>query len=254
MISLRQKNKMRLAFSNAASRYEEAAHIQKRIGIKLLNKIRIENNSLCILDAGMGTGWLARELSKTFSKSRVFGFDVADGMIREAKKKGVKAIGADCMWFPFKRESFDLVISNLVYQWVADPKKAFQEVHDSLKTGGSFCAAIFGERTLWELFFSLSQADKKFDFKKLPNQNEIHLALSQSGFKDFHVSSVMEKVPFNGLFDVIRWLKAIGANQRNDVFVGKNLLKKADQVYQKNFSDGGKPQITFETIFVEAKK
>ena len=94
---------------------------------------------LSVLDLGCGTGrhalWLAS------GGATVTAVDFSEGMLAEAQRKP----GAEAIYFikhdlrtsfPFPAESFDLVVSGLVLEHLADLDQFFSEIRRVLKRGG----------------------------------------------------------------------------------------------------------------------
>ncbi len=250
--------KIRQAFSNAAMQYDVLASLQKEIGRELVKKIHSLDGARLILDVGIGTGWMTNRLSNLFPDAKVLGIDCALGMIEEACKKyeGLHAIQADARALPFKGKIFDVVISNLAYQWVTDLEKAFAESHRLLKRQGTLCLTMFGRETLKELFVSF-EAVKGEDFliHRLADRDMIEAALKSSQFQNIEIEMEVMKVHFPDMLSLVKWLKDIGANLLpKNGFVGKELMLEASEFYRKNFSDRFGIVATFEVVWVKAQR
>jgi len=248
------------AFSDAAVQYDVLTSLHKEIGRDLLKKITAREQCARILDIGMGTGWLTKRIAFYFPESKVIGADFAPGMIDHAKKnsEGIELIQADACALPFRNDTFDIIVSNLAYQWVADLEHAFQSCYVGLKDEGVFCFTAFGQNTLDELFVSLENAMEhrtQLPFHRLASQEEITRAMQRAGFKDVQVDYERIKVRFPDMMALMKWIKNIGANTlRNGTYVGKDLLSRANEYYEQHFKDRFGIYTTFEVIWVEAKK
>lgn len=89
-----------------------------------------------VLDAGCGHGNLVIDEFRT-RISKAIGVDVD----KNATKKNVcldEVIIANLENLPFKKDSFDVVIGQWVFEHLSRPRVAFQEVHRVLKKGGAF--------------------------------------------------------------------------------------------------------------------
>ena len=258
MIFTALDRKIRQAFSDAAMQYDVLASLQKEIGRELVKKIESCEDARFILDVGMGTGWMTNRLANLFPDSQVIGIDPASGMIEQARKKyeGLKTVQADGRTLPFKQGTFDIVISNLSYQWIGDLDKAFAESHRLLTEDGMICLTMFGRETLKELFDSLEAVKgEKFSIERLAGRARIEQALKQSGFRDILLHEEIIKVHFPDMLDLIKWLRDIGANVLpKNGFLGKEAIGKAGEFYRNNFSDRLGIISTFEVIWIEAKK
>ncbi len=105
-----------------------------------------------ILDAGTGFGLLAMELAGQ-APLRVTGLDIDEGLLGVARRVGRQL--ADLGWIdagasltfdegdiystPYEDESFDFVVSRLVYQHLTDPHAATDELVRVIRSGGHLC-------------------------------------------------------------------------------------------------------------------
>lgn len=89
---------------------------------------------LNILDAGCGTGLLAKKLKKF---GRVTGVDISSKAVYFSKKRGISVKEASINRLPFPSQSFDLVVSmDVLYHKEVNDKKALSEIYRALKPGG----------------------------------------------------------------------------------------------------------------------
>ncbi len=252
-------NHIRRAFSNSAVHYEVLAGLQNEIGRELVQRIQNEDNCAHILDVGMGTGRMTNRLSLFFPDTRVIGIDFSDGMIAAARKKydGFKIVQADAAALPFREETFDIVVSNLAYQWVDDLEQAFRASYGVLKERGVFCATLFGGRTLEELFVSFENSawNSVPLLKRLAGEDAVFAAARQAGFGDPEIKTELIKTHFPDMLALLKWLKGIGANRMNrDFYFGRDWLRRANEYYFKNFNNRWGVQASFEVIWIYAKK
>jgi len=258
---LKQLNQhIRRAFSNSAMHYEVLASMQYEIGRELVKTLDWNEACETILDIGMGTGKLTNRMSHLCPGSKIVGVDFADGMVQEAKRKyeTFTVVQGNAEALPFCDQSYNAVVSNLAYQWIKDLPVAFVEARRVLKKQGMFCATLFGQKTLLELFETLEQcsgAEKKdLPLERLPDENDVRTALSKAGFKNFTVRSEITKTHFDDLTSLLQWLKLIGANQlnRQKYFIGPRRLASAAQHYEKNHSGRWGIVASFEVIWIKA--
>ncbi len=253
-------NKIRQAFSDAAIQYDVLTSLHKEIGRELMRKVNTLDDAKRILDIGMGTGWLTNKLKFYFPDAVVVGMDFAPGMIDAAKHKneeGFRIIQADAADIPFKNDSFDVIISNLAYQWVEDLNKSFMHCRQSLKKDGLLTLTMFGYSTFQELFLTLEKTNKDDNpfLRRLASREAVYEALTQSGFRDIKVEEEIIKVHFPTMMDLLKWIKDIGANMLNPgIYIGKGALRKSEEYYNEHFRDRLGIRATFEVLWVEAKK
>ena len=95
-----------------------------------------------VLDVGCGAGWLARLLAKQVPEGRVVGVDLADEMIRRARRNNVDLENAmfilgEAEEIPWDANFFTHAISvEAAYYW-PDTRAALREIHRVLREGGS---------------------------------------------------------------------------------------------------------------------
>ncbi|MFC1704091.1 methyltransferase domain-containing protein [Candidatus Omnitrophota bacterium] len=253
------KIKLRDAFSRSSRMYEAKAALQKEIAGELSDRINHGiKNAKSIVDIGMGTGFLTERLTHLFSNARICGLDFASGMTSFAKERSdaIRILQADAEHLPFADESFDLVVSNLTYQWVIKLEDAFKEVNRVLKKRKKFYFTCFGAKTLHELRNSFADAEPSFDRKThLPHQLPIEKFLYASGFKRVTVECKLQKRIFHDVFDLVGWLKDIGANYSGKTeFIGLKKWKQANNYYLSHYKSDGGIFATFEVLWVEAQK
>lgn len=102
--------------------------------LSLVEKYAKSRETLKVLDAGCGTGYLVKKLEQF---GEVVGVDSNPEAIKFAKKRGVNARLASVNKLPFKSDSFDLVVSvDVIYHKEVDDQKALSEFFRVLKPAG----------------------------------------------------------------------------------------------------------------------
>lgn len=254
-------DKIRRAFSDSALQYDVLAGLHKEIGRELLAKAAAHEGNGPILDVGMGTGWLTGRLKNYFPDARVVGIDFAAGMVDVAKmrEKDCAILQADARHMPFKENTFDMITSNLAYQWVGNLPEAFASCHAVLRTEGKLHLTMFGYSTFQELFEALEKtrdaAKGNIALPRLADRGQISDALIKSGFRDVNVEEEYIKVHFQDMPALVKWIKDIGANAlMGDMFIGRDWLSRANAYYGQAFADQWGVCATFQVIWVQAKK
>lgn len=247
-------SKIQLAFSKAAKDYDRFSQLHREVADELLAGIAAFPQT--ILDIGCGTGYLTTKLKERFAQSQIIGLDFAPGMLEVARLKNSKIdwLLADSCDLPFPSEKFDLVVSNLAYQWVEDLAQVFSEARRILSPGGIFTATLFGYHSCQELFDVLDQAGG-LQVDRLPSVSQVNEALFNSGFEHPQVKTEIRRIDFSDMYELIAWLKSIGANNlSHEGFLGRGLLAKAAELYKEQFSYKEGIATSFEVISVYAKK
>ena len=252
--------KIRNTFSNAAIQYDVLTGMHKEIGREIVGLVK-DIPATSILDVGMGTGYVTNRLTHFFPNARVVGIDISQGMMREAKKKYeiFPIVGSDARALAFRDNQFDLIVSNLAFQWIDPLPKSFEECFRVLRPDGKIHFTLFGQETFHELFASLEGAfnffDRPFTIRRLPSQKYIKEALSNSGFTNGELKEEIISTHFPDMMALLQWVKDIGANcMGGDFFIGPDLLAKANTFYENNFKDITGVRVTFQVYWVSAKK
>ena len=247
------------AFSRASIRYDVLAGLHREIGRELTRKLRESKKDFrTILDVGMGTGWFTNRLARVFPEAKVTGLDYAPGMIEQAARQEgpFEIILADISEPPFADGSFDLVTSNLAFQWMMPVTQAFGQCRRILSDQGVMCGTLFGRETFRELFAVLEkEAGPSARIQRLPDVEEIKKGLQQAGFKDISVDYERIKVRYENLMDLLQWVKGVGANRlERNFYVGKDSLQRLCDIYDATYCDHLGVYATLEVIWFECRK
>ncbi|MCH7951963.1 class I SAM-dependent methyltransferase [Patescibacteria group bacterium] len=91
-----------------------------------------------ILDLGCDDGSIAVERFKNkINNPNIFGLDADLEKLKQARKRGIKAIKANVEKpFPFNSEAFDLVSANQIIEHLANADRFLKEIYRVLRPGG----------------------------------------------------------------------------------------------------------------------
>lgn len=93
------------------------------------------------LDAGCGTGTIARWMRSTYGCD-VHAIDASPAMIAEAKRHGTKAQVGSIEQLPYLTSSFDGIVCSSVIEYMDDPSIALREFFRVLKPGGVLLVSV----------------------------------------------------------------------------------------------------------------
>ncbi|MBE9535999.1 MAG: methyltransferase domain-containing protein [Proteobacteria bacterium] len=263
------KGRVKAAFSRQAPVYEEHAALQKESAERLdFNLSLVETSPKTVLDVGSGTGFLTALAAKRWPDAHLFGCDLSHAMNCVSSEKlasvGCDFVTGDAEGLPFADGSFDLVTSNLAYQWVNSFPKAFKEVMRVLRPGGEFIFATFGRRTLQELRESyadacnaLAEAEPDY-FHFFPAVHQLGDGLAKLGFENALVNVDRLKEFYPGPRELLRSLKNIGAGNAvsgsSAKGASKKLFHRMEEAYRDKFSHGDDIYATYEILFARGTK
>jgi len=208
------------SFSEAARNYAETAGPQRAIAGRLIELLPKQGPAISVVDVGCGTGFLIERLHALYPAARILGLDLAPGMIEACRKRWSRAPNlsfavADAETYE-TAGTFDLVISNLCFQWLDRPGEALRRWARALRSGGEIAASIPVARSLEEIYTSYLNAVGS----KLPGMvflsTEYFLdVLASAGlrFRVIHEESSVFR--FHNALEVLRSLKAAGASFRH---------------------------------------
>ena len=146
-----QKGMVRHYFDNVSHDYSKYKYEQKKRSYMSVRQERmleyfksdIIGSNRTILDAGCGSGQLLAELSKL--DHQLIGMDMSHEMLALTKKRvgaengqnNVELIAADIECLPFKDDTYDVVSTAGVIEYLQNDNKVLKEFARVLKNNGS---------------------------------------------------------------------------------------------------------------------
>jgi len=256
------KKFVKRSFNTSAKTYDKYSSIQKSTITELIDQINPEEFSItCALDIGTGTGNLTAGLIQRFPNAKIFGCDLADAMLVEARgKTGEQGIfcTADAELLPYKNNSFELVVSSFTFQWLNDWSRAMNEIKKVLKPGGTFSFTVFGSKTFFELRQSFKKACVETGYsggeplELSTTKAGIIESLLFAGFSDPVIRSYSVIEEYQSVHSLMKSIRGMGAknasNKRNRTPGVRTALEKMIQIYETDFKKENKISATFEII------
>lgn len=254
---------VRRAFSRAASSYDAAAALQREVEKRLLESLDYleSRQPQVVLDVGSGTGHASAVMKKRWPKAQVIALDLAQPMLREAKKqagwwKPFSRVCGDAQALPVLDQSVDVIFSNLCLQWVEDLPAVFAGFRRALKPGGLLLVSTFGPETLIELRDAFAAADDVPHVSRFAPIAQFGDALMMSGFRDPVLDRDLFTLTYDDLTALMRELQAIGAtNARQDrrhTLTGRGRFDAARAAYEPLRREDGKLPSSWEVIYAHA--
>ncbi|TQV75153.1 malonyl-ACP O-methyltransferase BioC [Aliikangiella marina] len=252
------------SFSKAATSYDAAAFLQKEVADRVFERLDLMRvDPKLILDVGCGTGYCSRELRDRFSRAKVYGIDIAPGMIKVAKNqqnlfRKINYQVADVDQLPFEDNQFDLVFSSLTIQWLTDLKHTFKELNRVLKPGGLVIFSTLGPDTLYELRDSWREVDQGVHVNEFIDMHIVGDHVYNSHFDNTVMDRDVITMTYQTMIGLMRDLKAIGAHNidsnRARGMLGKTKFKLLEKAYDKFRWKSGELPATYEVVYGHAWK
>ena len=264
------KSVIKTSFSKRADTYDKFASFQKEIANLLLSEIyKRDFPPKNILDIGSGTGNISINLAENYKFSKIVACDIAHGMsvFAQGKRNGQSNIHiatADTETLPYPSNSFDLIASNLMFQWVTYLSKAFAELHRVIKENGYIYLTTLAEGSLHELKDSFETAIQKKGsrnlgkFHKFSNTEELKIFMTSAGFREVSSEVRDEERYYPDVETLLRNLKYIGANPsifaRNNGMGIKGVIKEMIKIYTDKYKTSQGIRATYRVIFLKGRK
>jgi len=207
------KGQVQRNFNRGALTYDQYAGIQKETAAELMGMLtRSGRRYHRILEIGCGTGILTELLAREYPRARILAFDIAPEMVRAAQTKlnnyqGITYLVADGENLQLAGQvSFDLIVSNMVFQWFTGYLRPFALYYKALAEGGDFIFNTLGKGTFAELYTCLNRPEPFVDRKLLGE------VLVQAGYQENQVKESVKLEYFVSSREFLRALKKIGAH------------------------------------------
>lgn len=251
---LRSKQQVAQSFSQAASRYDSLAKLQRELGDSLFLSIQQQLHGT-VLDIGSGTGVYSLMMAKQPEVEEVISLDLAEGMLRYARQQRAHSkityLQADADALPLADESVDFVFANLSLQWSEQPDVLFAGFERVLKPGGLLIFNTLGPKTLKELRLSWQRVDPYVHVNEFIGIAQLTNALPMAllGEKFIAYEKCLTYVALN---DLLIELKGIGASNHNHGrprgLGGRDRLLALSQAYEDYRNPIGELPATYEVI------
>lgn len=252
---------VRRSFDTASGSYDAAAVLQKEVRTRLLGRLDfVVLQPEVVVDLGAGTGHASKALKARFPRAQVVAVDLAPGMLAEARhqlgwRRRFDRLCADAAQLPFKDQSVDLIVSNLMLQWCTPPDAVLAEIQRVLKPRGLFSFTSFGPDTLHELRSAWAEVDARPHVHQFVDMHDLGDALMRARLAEPVLDVEQFTLTYQNATALMRELKLIGARNamqgRGSGLTGRRRMQALQNAYESFRQDGVLPA-TYEVVYGQA--
>jgi malonyl-CoA O-methyltransferase len=220
------KKQVEKNFRRSAASYDAYAVFQKDAAFALMQKIKAGGkNYRQILEIGCGTGFLTKLLAEEYPQAMILATDIAPEMIGVAKAKLAQwqnvvysVADGENLVIP-AGNAYDLITSNMVFQWFNDYLLPFSRYYQSLNNAGCLIFSTLGEGTFSELYSCLRQTYAKKGNENALSKRKLFIkkdvlavTMHQAGFTEIEIVADLRQEFYPSCRDFLRSLKKTGAD------------------------------------------
>lgn len=225
------------SFSKAATSYDQAASLQREVGLELLQLLPKPIQVQRWLDLGSGTGFFAGQLGRKYPQAQGWALDLSPQMLAVSRHKypQVEHLCADAAAPPLATASLDLIFSNFALQWCPDLLAVLQQAKRLLKPGGLLVFSSVLQGSMQELSHSWQQVDGRSHINNFRDLNAYQQAISASGWQVQQLLTTTKVQYQPKVADILRSLKLLGANHlhqgRSPGLLARGSYQRLQQAY-----------------------
>ena len=251
------KQRVRDAFDRAATTYDGAAVVQRRVCERLQAVLTwTAEPPQRMLDAGCGTGYGARLLRARWPQAQIAGVDFAPAMVATASAAYDCCQAADIEKLPFAPASFDLWWSSLSIQW-CHADIVFQEAARILRPGGQIAFSTLCPDTFAELRAAFAGIDQHRHTLPFNEPDRLHAALEAASLRDIRLLRERHTIYYPDLKSLLRSIKEIGAQNIGEGsrqgMMGRAAWRKVEAAYEQYRTPAGLPA-SYDVLLGYAQK
>jgi len=248
------KARIRQSFERAASTYDGAADIQRRICTQLADGLP-DIAPTRLLDAGCGTGFAQTDLQARFPNAHTVALDLSPAMLERVRAPCCRIAG-DLEQLPLADACLDLYWSSLAVQW-CDLATALREALRTLRPGGLVALASLGPATFHELRHAFADIDDYRHTLSFHSADEIRKIAVNLGFAPVDTKKSTKIAHYADFKTLLCAVKAIGANQLGDgrrtSLMSRTTFLRAEAAYEQLRTLAGLP-LSYDVIYLYAQK
>jgi malonyl-CoA O-methyltransferase len=250
---------VRRHFRRVAATYAKADFLAREVDARMqscLDYLRLQPE--LIADIGCGPACSRAGLQARYPGARYVGLDREAAMLLAAPSPGITQpahfLAAEAENLPLRAGTVDLLWSNLLLPWLANPFLFFQEARRVLKTGGLFMFSTLGPDTLKELRGAFQ--DAYTHTQEFQDMHHLGDMLLEAGFADPVMEMEFLTLTYPDLETLLGELRAAGATRATHGgtpgLSGRRMLRELERHYETLRQDDGKLPVTLEILYGNA--
>lgn len=250
---------VRRAFDRASATFDDFAGVHAELRTRLLERldvVRLQPD--VVVDLGAATGHGARALQDRYRSARVIALDLSTRMLERAQRqqrffKRFARVAADAHRLSLKSASVDLLFSNLMLQWCADPDQVFGEFARVLRPQGLLTFTTLGPDSLREL--RTAWGDDAVHVHRFIDMHDLGDALLRAGFAEPVMDTERLTITYTSADALLKEIKGSGsanlAAGRARGLRTRKRIEGASSRYREIATNGVLP-VTLEVVYGHA--
>lgn len=222
-------------FDIKADTYDAHAKVQNQVAHNLLSFLQNmgENHFGNILDLGAGSGFLSEILKKNTNFNKMVSMDLSYNFLKT--NKNLFKVNCDALKMPFKKYSFDTVLSSSAIHWIEDFDLLLKEIRYLLHEDGILAFNIFLKGTFSEMeeVFKITGFGNVLQMKTSLYYENL---LIQNGYEVEFLSEDRDTVFFDSVRKFLTSHKLTGASLKAKKMTGKESYAKFITYYNKLYA------------------
>jgi len=238
---MNRRDHIRAAFSAAADGYEQAATAQDWAAEQILSFLPPPAAAFRGLEIGCGTGLLTRRLLAYCPADWTI-TDLSPHMLDKARCCGPATYAClDGERDPLPHPPYDLIVSNLAFQWFDDLPTAIQHLRAALRPGGQLIFSTMGQNSFAEWRTAHQQLGLQSGLMTYPDAETLRQAVPGA-----EIDEAVFPLHFDYAGHFARSLKQLGATvpQPGHVPLGPGQMRRLIQAAPRPF------QTSYHLLFV----
>lgn len=245
-----RSGKKEAAFERYADCYDRCATVQKNAALHLREKLceffpdrTFEN----VFEFGCGTGFLTSQIKK-YLHCKNYVVNDSSRLCADVAAK----FGAQFCAGPIEdvavRNAPDLVVSASCLQWVESRVGVYAKLNKAMRRGGALALSSFGGENFSEI---AALCGNSLEYDSLDAFRD---GVESAGFEILFCAQERIRLLFKSPLDVLRHIKTTGVNGQYASFWTRPKLEKFGAEYRRRFADCGGVWLTYNPMYVVARK